>query len=240
MIQSSWFGYVMREARLSVLTACVLLCVAGSAAHAADAAGRAEDIPAKGGFTLTMSYDRPGLPVPHWQFLIQPSGAVEYKAQHAEGTVGISDEAVRFTLSHTGVQKLAAWMAQSNSLQPCETKTKNLARMGQKEISYQPDGGPAARCSFNFTDNKALASATEYLTHTSYTLEEGATIERLHRYDRLGLDPVLLRLAAAAKEGKAPELAAIRPALESLTTDDQVLERVRVRAAELLQLSQQQ
>ncbi len=233
-----------REVRLVAWPALVMpVVMAGAAVFAPQSAlavAHSEDIPAKAGYTLTMSYDRPGLPVPHWQFRIQPGGAVEYKAQHAEGTLGVSDEAVRFPLSKTGTQKLTGWLAQSNALQPCETKTKNLARMGQKEFNYQPDGGTAAHCSFNYTDNKALANAAEYLTQTSYTLEEGATIERLHRYDRLGLDPVLLRLAAAAKEGKAPELAAIRPALESLTTDDQVLERVRVRAAELLQLAQQQ
>ena len=236
--------------RAGPLASAVILwaCAAGSAASAGGMAPASpaavstagEDIPAKGGYTLTMSYDRPGLPVPHWQFRIQPGGKVEYKAQHAEGTIGVSDEAVQFTLSRTGAQKLAEWLEHSNALHPCETRTKNLARMGQKDFTYQTEGGTAARCSFNYTDNKPLASAAEYLAEASYTLEEGATIERLHRYDRLGLDPVLQRLALAAKEGKAPELAAIRSALEGLTTDDQILERVRVRAAELLQLAQQQ
>lgn len=199
-----------------------------------------QEAPSRAGLSLTMSYDRPGLPVPHWEFSIHPDGSAVYISKHAAESVGVVDTPVRFTLSRTGAAKLAGWMAQSNSLQPCETRTKNLARMGDKVLVYRADSGAESRCAFNYTDNKALAAASQYLISASYTLEEGATIDRLHRYDRLGLDPVLIRLAAAAKDGKAPELGAIRPALQGLVADDAVLERVRARASQLLVLADQQ
>lgn len=219
-----------------------MACLGSLLVHAAmlKLPAQAQNAAAKIGFSLTMSYDRPGLPVPHWEFAIQPDGAAEYNAKHALEGVGVVDVPLRFTLSRTGAAKLAGWLAQSNGLQPCETRTKNLARMGDKVLVYRPQDGGEARCAFNFTDNKALAAATQYLISASYTLEEGATIERLHRYDRLGLDPVLIRLTAAAKEGKAPELGAIRPSLQGLVSDDAVLERVRLKASQLLALADQQ
>ena len=193
---------------------------------------QAPDAPAGGGFSLTETYDREGLPVPHWSIRIAPGGKVEYTSHHA--TTGVSDENVRFMLSATGQAKLGKAVAESHELQPCETKTKGLARMGAKHVLYTPAGGTELHCDYNYTDNKGLQQVTEYLSNVSYTLEEGATIERLHRYDRLGLDPVLTRLAEAAKDGRAPELGAIRMSLEALTVDDAVLERVRMRATELL------
>lgn len=198
------------------------------------------DVATRTGFSLTMSYDRQGLPVPHWEFAIQPDGTAMYTAKHAAEGLGVDDGPVRFSLSHTGAAKLTAWMAESDGLHPCETKTKNLARMGDKVMVYRPEGGTEARCAFNYTDNKPLSAAAQYLINVSYTLEQGATIERMHRYDRLGLDPVMIQLSAAAKDGKAPELGAIRPALESLVADDAVLERVRAKAGQLLELANQQ
>lgn len=189
-------------------------------------------------FALTASYDRDGLPVPQWTFKLQPDGAVEYTSHHA--APGIADVPVRFHISRTGEAKLGKWLVDAHGLQPCETKTKGLARMGTKALTYTPADGSAATCTFNFSDNRPMMQVTDYLLQASATLEDGMTIDRLHRYDRLGLDAVLLRLATAAKEGHAPELGAIRPSLEALVADDAVLERVRVRAAELLELAKQQ
>ncbi len=192
-------------------------------------------------YPLFMEYDRPGLNVPHWSFDIQPDGQTEFKPTYASPQPNGADNAVvRFTMSTSGMQKLQKLLLDSKGMQPCETKTKGLARMGMKTLQYAGANGAPAKCSFNYTDNKPLAAAAEYLTAVSYTLEEGATIDRLHRYDRLGLDAVLIRLAAAAKEAKAPELASIRSSLQALVSDDQVLERVRIKASQLLALSDQQ
>ena len=189
-------------------------------------------------FALTATYEREGLPVPQWAFRIAPDGAVDYTSHHA--APGMTDAPVHFQLSPSGAAKLGKWLADAHELVPCETKTKGLARMGTKTLTYTPAGGMAVTCTYNYTDNRPLTQVSEYLTQASTTVEEGMTIDRLHRYDRLGLDPVLIRLATAAKEGHAPELGAIRPSLESLVADDAVLERVRLRAAELLELAKQQ
>lgn len=194
--------------------------------------------PSTNQFALTATYDREGLPVPQWSFHVTPGGAVEYTSHHA--AVGITDVPVRFTLSPTGQAKLGKWLAESHGLVPCETKTKGLARMGTKTLTYAADGGAPVTCAYNFSDNKAVMQTMEYLSQASSTIETGITIDRLHRYDRLGLDPVLIRLATDAKEGKAQELAAIAPSLQSLVSDDAVLERVRLRASQLLELAKLQ
>lgn len=184
-------------------------------------------------FRLNASYDRPGLPVPHWQMQIAPSGQTKYTSQHAAGSVSAGAPVV-FKLSQDGSAKLAKLLNESHGMQPCETKTKGLARMGMKSLEYQSGSEAAVQCTFNYTDNKPLAAAADYLIAVSYTIEQGTMLDHLHRYDRLGLDPVMTQLATAFKAGQAQEIQSIRPTLNSLANDDAVLERVRQKANELL------
>ena len=190
-----------------------------------------------GGYRLVINYDRPGLVVPRWQITIPPQGMAEYTGKPEKG---IDPGQVLFPFSESGRARLGAWMNRTKGLQPCETKAKNLANMGSKDISYLPNGGAEAHCSFNYTDNKPLSEAADYLLALAATLQTGIELDRLHRYDRLGLDPAMIRLGEEVKAGRAVELGAIRPTLESLVTDEALLDRVRAKAQQLLDLAKQQ
>ena len=206
-------------------------------AHAQDAA---PDTPPAGTITpfrLTVSYDRPGLQVPHWQITVPLHGMAEYTGKPEKGS---DPGQILFRLSAAGRTRLASLMERTHNLQPCETHSKGIANMGTKEVEYAAADGPAARCTFNFTDNKPLSEALDYMLAIAGTVQAGLELDRLHRYDRLGLDPVMIRLAEDAKTGRAAELGAIRPTLESLATDVALLERVRTRAQQLLTMVDQQ
>ena len=208
------------------------LCLAGSAYP--PAASAQADAP---GYRLVVSYDRPGLAVPHWQISIPPRGMAEYTGKPEKGS---DPGQVLFPLSDAGRAKLGGLLSKSKGLQPCETKTKGLANMGMKDVALTPAGSPEIHCAFNYTDNKPLSEALDYMLALAGTLQTGIELDRLHRYDRLGLDPGMIHLAEDAKSGRAVEMGAIRPTLESLVTDEAVLERVRTRAAQLLELARQQ
>lgn len=209
----------------------VVLC----ASLAAILPARAQDVPA--GYRLVVSYDRPGLQVPHWQITLPPRGPATYTGKPEKG---IDPGEVTFRMSDTGRAKVASLLDRSKGMQPCETRTKHLANMGQKDVAYTPPNGAEVHCSFNYTDNKPLGEALDYLLSVAGTVQAGLEMERLHRYDRLGLDPVMVRLADDAKAGHAAEIGAIRPTLESLAGDEALLDRVRSRAQQLLQLAKQQ
>ena len=185
-------------------------------------------------YKLIVEYDRPGLPVPHWRIVIPARGPAEYTGRPEKGG---DPGVVAFEVSDAGRAKLGALLSRSNGLQPCETKSKGLANMGAKAVTYAPDNAPETHCTFNYTDNKPLGEALEYMLAMANTLQAGLELERLHRFDRLGLDPVIIRLSDDVKEGRAAEIGAIRPTLQSLLTDDALLERVRTRAQQLLSLA---
>lgn len=205
--------------------------------HAQDAPSDAAPVSEVAPFRLVVSYDRPGLQVPHWQITLPAHGMAEYTGKPDKGT---DPGQVLFRMSGTGRARLAGLMERTHNLQPCETRSKGIANMGTKEVEYAVADGTPVRCSFNFTDNKPLSDALDYMLAIAGTVQTGLELDRLHRYDRLGLDPVMIRLAEDAKSGRAVELGAIRPTLESLATDVAVLERVRTRAQQLLDLAKQQ
>ena len=184
-------------------------------------------------YQVTMSYERVGLAVPHWTLTIPEAGPATYTGKPDQG---IDPGTVTVDLSAGGRDKLGSLLSHAHNLHPCETRTKGIANMGAKEITYTPAGQPTAHCAFNYTDNKPLSEASEYLVGIASTVQFGLEIDRLHRYDRLGLDAMLARLQNEVKEHRAVELVAIRASLESLTRDDALMDRVRSRAQMLLDL----
>ncbi|MGI4852831.1 MAG: hypothetical protein ACRYF4_02145 [Janthinobacterium lividum] len=188
-------------------------------------------------YRLVVSYDRPGLQVPHWQIMVPPRGMAAYTGKPDKGN---DPGEVLFRISDAGRAKLAALLHRSKGLQPCETRSKGLANMGMKDVTYAPATGPEVHCAYNYTDNKPLSEVGDYIVSLAGTLQAGLELERLHRYDRLGLDPVMIHLADDAKSGRAVEMGAIQPTLESLVADEALLDRVRGKAQQLLELAKLQ
>ncbi len=188
-------------------------------------------------YRLVVNYDRPGLQVPHWQISVPPRGMAEYTGKPDKGN---DPGQVLFHLSEAGRTRLGTLLVRSKGLKPCETKSKGLANMGIKDVVYSPADGPEVHCAFNYTDNKPLSEALDYMLSLAGTLQAGIELERLHRYDRLGLDPVMIRLSDDAKSGRAVEMGAIKPTLESLVSDEALLDRVRSKAQQLLELAKLQ
>ncbi|SEB44084.1 hypothetical protein [Terriglobus roseus] len=215
------------------LLAFALLAQAQDAAPEAASETASETAP----FRLVVRYDRPGLQVPHWQITVPLHGMAEYTGKPVKGS---DPGQVLFRLSGTGRARLGTLMGRTHNLQPCETHSKGIANMGTKEVEYAAADGTPVRCAFNFTDNKPLSDALDYMLAIAGTVQAGLELDRLHRYDRLGLDPVMIRLTEDVKTGRAAELGAIRPTLESLATDVAVLERVRTRAQQLLTMVDQE
>ena len=68
---------------------------------------------------------------------------------------------------------------------------------------------------------------------------EGARLENLLQHDRLGLDKEMEYIAEASGDGRVQQMGSIKPILEKLADDPQVMERVRKRARALLARSEQ-
>jgi len=70
------------------------------------------------------------------------------------------------------------------------------------------------------------------------TLEYGRRLAYYHRYQKLALDEELKRMQAQAKNNELSEIQGVTPVLREIVEDASVMNVVRARAQELIQMSE--
>lgn len=192
---------------------------------------------------VSFQFERAGLPVPRFTLRVNEDGTGSYQADEVEspadrGTVQYAspkhiDRPLKLT-TPTVEKIFKAARNLSHFDMACETKSKNIANTGKKTLSYAGADGTGS-CTYNYSDNKQVATLTDTFLFIAFTLDEGRKLEFLHRYDRLGLDEEMNGLVQAVKAGHALELGTIAPVLTSIAGDGAVMQRVRSQATKLLE-----
>jgi hypothetical protein len=158
----------------------------------------------------------------------------EFPADHPDGPAAYP---VIFTMSPSTVQRLlyaysavAADVAQGK----CESRVKGIASTGKKLLTYYRDGHSFG-CTFNYSDDPSLNGVARAFMAIVETLQSGERLEHDLRFDRLGLDAEIDALVAENTDGRAIEITSIAKTLQAIIDDDRVMERVKLKAARLLQ-----
>lgn len=165
---------------------------------------------------------------PPWKVRLQADGAGIY----SEGASADAKQ-MPLTVSAATLEKLKQGEHAAKSGK-CETKARNVAKTGEKTIRYE-SGDKTAECTFNYSDDVGLMGTTATFLAIADTMQRGERLQHDLRYDRLGLDAEMEQLVAAQKDGSAIEIGNIATILQTLVSDDHVIDRVRRRAARLLQ-----
>jgi len=163
-----------------------------------------------------------------WKVRLQADGAGTYSEGAAAG-----QKQMPLTVSVATLERLHQGERAAKSGK-CETKAKNVAKTGEKRIRYEA-ADKTAECTFNYSDDTGLMGATAVFEAIADTMQRGERLQHDLRYDRLGLDAEMESLVAAQKDGSAIEIGNIATVLQALVSDDHVIDRVRRRAARLLQ-----
>lgn len=193
---------------------------------------------------VSFHFERPGVSVPKFTLTVDQAGNARYEAdevvvarggaeadppptQHLDRTV---------TLSKATTDRVFATARALDWFNiACASKAKNIADTGKKTLLYQGPNGEGS-CTYNYSDSKSVIQLTDIFLGIAATLDEGRELDRLHRYDRLGLDAAMGFLAQQASQGRALELGTIQATLRSIADDAEVMQRVRTRANTLLAL----
>jgi hypothetical protein len=165
---------------------------------------------------------------PPWKVRLQADGAGMY----SEGATADGRQ-MPLTVSAATLERMKQGEHAAKSGK-CETKAKNVAKTGEKTIRYE-SADKMAECTFNYSDDTGLMSTTAVFLAIADTIQRGERLQHDLRYDRLGLDAEMESLVTAQKDGTAIEVGNIASILQSLVSDDHVIDRVRRRAARLLQ-----
>jgi hypothetical protein len=194
---------------------------------------------------VSFQFERPGLPVPHFNFLLHEDGTGSYQAEQAERSATNTstrgeeaqhiDRAVLLSPATSAmIFRVARELNYFNV--ECASKAKNIADTGKKTLNYSGTDGHGS-CVYNYSQNKDVDRLGQTFIAVAYTLDEGRRLEFLHRYDRLGLDAEIAVFAQEVEAGRALELGTISQTLAAIANDEAVMQRVRSRAAKMLEQS---
>jgi hypothetical protein len=206
-------------------------------------------LPAQEPAKVTFHLDREGLEIPRFTLSVDEQGDGSY---HAEVALPKSLPATqpgepaepsapppaidrKVTLSAATTAKIFALAREADRFSTaCESKVKNVANMGTKTLTYAgPDG--TGTCVYNYSDVKPVVALTDIFLAVQQTLEMGRQMDFKRRFDRLGLDAVMISLSQMLEAHQAMEVGTISQSLRTIASDTELMQRVRLRAAKMLE-----
>ena len=191
--------------------------------------------------TVTFTFDWPSLEPHRYIIAVESSGNAAYQSWTADSTAEPSSAddpyLLKFTVSAATRDRIFALARQLKYFNDdFEYHKHPVAFTGDKTLAYaDPDKRYETR--YNWSENPDIDELTALFQGMSTTLESGRRLERVHRFERLGLDEELKNLEHSALEHRATELQAIAPILVQLAQDPAVLNIARQRARHILQIA---
>lgn len=187
--------------------------------------------------TVTFTLDWPQAHPPYYSIAVDSAGRAAYTAVDDKKETG-EPYMLKFTVSHTVRERVFADAQALGYFQGNFDFTRHkVAFTGAKTIAYT-DPTRNTKTSYNWSENRELMSLTQLFQGMANAIEGGRKLERMLRFDRLGLNDELKELELQAKDNYLAEVHLIQPVLQQIADDPGVMDVARQRARRLLQLAQ--
>jgi len=186
---------------------------------------------------VTFTFDFPQSNPEHYSISVDATGHSGYEctekiAENSEEQVYKSE----FEISPANRKRIFEWAKQAQYFAgKLDSGNRKAAFAGTKILSYQ-DGQRSFTARYNYSNLAAVQQLTALFQNIAGTLEYGSRLSYYHRYQKLALDDELKHMEAQAKSSEISELQAVAPALQEIVEDSSVLNGVRVRAKQLIEM----
>ena len=219
---------------MKIFRAAVLISALASGLHAQSEASPAHP-------TVTFTLDWPSVEPHRYVIAVDSGGNAVYRSwttdPAAAQSSGDDPYLQRFAVSAAARDRIFALARQLNYFNgDFEYRKHRVASTGDKTLAYA-DSHKQYVTRYNWSENGGISELTTLFQGMSATMESGRRLERLYRFDRLGLDEEVRNLEHLTTEHQAAELQLIAPILEQLAQDPAVLNIARQRARHILQMA---
>ncbi len=187
--------------------------------------------------TVTFTLDFPQSNPEHYSIAVDASGDASYECT---GTIAEDSEEqdyrAEFDVSAGNRERIFALAKQAGYFAGrIDSGNGKLAFTGRKQLSYQ-DGQRSNTARYNYSNLAAVQQLTSLFQNMAGTLEYGRRLSYYHRYQKLALDEELKRMETQAKNNELSEIQGVAPVLREIFEDTSVMNVVRARAKELMQM----
>lgn len=187
--------------------------------------------------TITFSLNFPHSNPEDYSIAIDSSGHGNYESTGTDAE-GSDPDTYRseFELSADTRRKIFEWAQEAHYFAGnIDSGNRKLAFTGAKILSYH-DTAHNNTARYDYSNVAAVRELTALFQGMASTLEYGRRLTYYHRYQKLALDDELKRMESQAKNNELSELQVVSPVLQEIVDDNSVLNVVRVRAKELMQI----
>jgi len=208
----------------------LLMAVVALAAFLAPAAICQQEPPAKPApAKLTFVKQFPGSVPDYYAVLTTGEGQAEYAMAPDDA------DPVRFKLSEATTREIFQLVERLERFENAQLETsKKVAFMGKKTFRYEA-AGRRGETSFNYSENTDAMALVALFEKISATQQHLINLERLARFDRLGIMKELYQVEAALDRNELIEAAQFIPVLEEIADNSSYLHIAQLRARSMLQ-----
>jgi hypothetical protein len=185
---------------------------------------------------VTFSLDFPESNPEHYSIAVDGNGRASY-----ESTVKVAEDSeaetyrMEFDVSAGNRERVFEWTKEAKYFAGKIESGRKLAFTGAKVLSYQ-DGQRSNTARYGYSNLEPVRQLTALFQNMAGTLEYGRRLAYYHRYQKLALDEELKRMEAQARNNELSEIQGVRPVLQEIVEDASVMNVVRARAKELIQM----
>ena len=186
---------------------------------------------------ITFTFDFPHSNPEHYSMAVDKTGHARYECsgkvvEDAEDQI----YAAEFEVSAGNRERIFEWAKQAHYFAGrIDSGNRRVAFTGTKILSYQ-DGQRSNTARYNYSSVEPVRELTALFQNMAGMLEYGRRLAYYHRYQKLALDEELKRMEAQAKSGELSEIQGVAPVLQKIVDDSSVINVVRARAKELVQM----
>jgi len=109
---------------------------------------------------------------------------------------------------------------------------RRIANLGQKTFRYEK-GGEAHEVTFNYTLNDSASQLLDIFEGIAREETDLSDLQRTARYDRLGVNDVLIQVESDYSKKLLPEPSRLLPTLDEIASDQKIIDLARDRARSL-------
>lgn len=227
------FGMQRMRLWRAVVAVLVVVETSGPAVPQQAASDRAASIA-----VVTFTLDFPQSQPTHYSIAVDANGRATYEC--AVKTEEDSDEQtyrMEFEMTSTNRDRIFEWAKEAKYFSgTIDSGNRKLAFTGAKILSYQ-DGQRSATARYNYSNLEPVRQLTTLFQNVAGTLDYGRRLTYYHRYQKLALDEELKRMEEQAKNNELSEIQGVAPVLQGILEDSSVINVVRARAKELIQMA---
>ncbi|MGH7838200.1 MAG: hypothetical protein ACREQC_10330 [Candidatus Binataceae bacterium] len=138
-----------------------------------------------------------------------------------------------FELGTALAQKIFALAARLHDFQGVDLEIHHrIANLGEKTFIYE-NGGEKHEISFNYTLDESASQLLDIFEGLSRQEMDLSDLQRTMRYDRLGVNDILLRIDDDYSHKLLPAPEAFLPFLDQISSDDRFIDMARQRSGAL-------